>query len=320
MKKIIVLLSVLCILAACSKTDIPHLKDENSGLPLPETESESENAEDTNVVPIEEKDFNTIIELDEETITTFDDIIIEERAQHKTDINYLELIDNSTPLDELLSKNHKDVKEEYLWFVSNASVNSFISEIREGNWSTRCPLSSLEKSIGSEIQFVRSNGKYYNEEINENYYALYTVFETEIGGYLYCWFDYYPESGETFWKEALYLDKTLEYNDFKELKTGDDIDKVAKITKSVLGYKKNHIQTYKHFSTLLLTDGILVIDYDDSWKIKDIHYNDNFVFRSVISRKYNKEIKWLDRNITILPQDYPPASCIKPDESRVFFK
>lgn len=136
------------------------------------------------------------------------------------------------------------------------------------------------------------------------FYALYTVFESELNGYIYIWFDYYPEDGTVFLKEITYLDKKLSSNDFVDI---ENLFDVAEITDSIkpLTYNIEAYGSYQFCSKTLLIDGVLVVNYSKEYPYKII--NKTLYNFSIPHYPPQYDSAWINRNWTILPQDYPPA-------------
>ena len=110
---------------------------------------------------------------------------------HLPEPDYLQMVNNEIPLQELLKKNPRKVSAENTWSLSSGLVNSvWYKDIDayENNYSVNW----IAKVIGFDITFTRTVGEFYDEQRNEQAIRMYTVFESEMGGYIYCFFNYYP--------------------------------------------------------------------------------------------------------------------------------
>lgn len=149
--------------------------------------------------------------------------------------------------------------------------------------------------------------------------CYYTVCKVRDGGYAYAFFerpynigkqDYYTDDVTNVYLTGMvYAENALQKSDFDSLQTGDSIDQVieidsaAKITKQWSNWNKDI--TGKaisiNVSIHLLKDGLLSIEYDESFAIKNITFSEDFIFHPVLNPNYPKYFG-------ILPQDYPPET------------
>ena len=149
--------------------------------------------------------------------------------------------------------------------------------------------------------------------------CYYTVCKVRDGGYAYAFFerpynigkqDYYTDDVTNVYLTGMvYAENALQKSDFDSLQTGDSIDQVieidsaAKITKQWSNWNKDI--TGKaisiNVSIHLLKDGLLSIEYDESFAIKNITFSEDFIFHPVLNPNYPKYYG-------ILPQDYPPET------------
>ena len=149
--------------------------------------------------------------------------------------------------------------------------------------------------------------------------CYYTVCKVRDGGYAYAFFerpynigkqDYYTDDVTNVYLTGMvYAENALQKSDFDSLQTGDSIDQVieidssAKITKQWSDWNKDI--TGKaisiNVSIHLLKDGLLSIEYDESFAIKNITFSEDFIFHPVLNPNYPKYFG-------ILPQDYPPET------------
>lgn len=312
MKKLIsiICIFVLCFsICACGKTQgseisIPEESISESSVPEQESEQESEpEPEPVRVIKnISEMTVKDLPELNGEEMTNAfldarDNAVIKNR-------DFTTYIDNDTELAALLQKQ-EPIGENETWWLAGCNINALCQAY---NAPENFPLESVETVIGQEVSFVRTNGEYRNDEAELDFIAMYTVFESEIGGYVYIWFDYYPENSVVFLKGVSYVDKPLSIADFEGLKADENsLDDVAKITHTVLRLQKDDwfSVTATFSSRMICTDGVVVINYHirDTAEIESIYIHDSYT----IPYSSEKDTAWINRNWTIHPDDFPPA-------------
>jgi len=245
----------------------------------------------------------------EEQDSEFEELWSEGKEKHFSTNNkrdFMAMVDNESDLEDLLKKNNGKVDAGTTWLLSQKLYN--ITPL-SSNDETNMFIENIEDIIGIEFSFVRNKGLRYDEYEEKEYYALYTVLESELGGYLYCWFDYFPKQDYTFLRAVSYLDKELSYSDFANIVPGDSsIDDILEITDCVLALKEN-MEYFKYGSIvesrILCSDGLLLCLYDsNNGKIQKIVLRDDF---SDYWESINQSRPWYI-DMSILPQDYPPAS------------
>ncbi len=149
--------------------------------------------------------------------------------------------------------------------------------------------------------------------------CYYTVCKVRDGGYAYAFFerpynigkqDYYTDDVTNVYLTGMvYAENALQKSNFDSLQAGDSIDRVieidsaAKITRQWSDWNKDITgkATDINISIHLLKDGLLSIEYDESFAIKNITFSKNFIFHPVLNPDYPKYYG-------ILPQDYPPEA------------
>ncbi len=211
------------------------------------------------------------------------------------------LVDNTTPIEELIEKHNHYASELGVWVVSQLTTNIFDLNYDEAVGTVEY----MEELTGVEFSFVRTIGEFTNEKVYTPFTAMYTVLKPEFGGYLYVWFDYYPQTKETYLKNVVYVDRAMEISEFAQIKEGSTISDVEKITKSVSAQKTNPGWFPLNFSYILCKDGLISIHYDENLIVDRVDTHENFIIPAESTRTLNGD--WNSKNYTILPQDYPPA-------------
>lgn len=213
-------------------------------------------------------------------------------------------MDNDLPLTVLL-KNQPLVGTDETWLCSSLLCDNYTG----GSFLS---IATVYGMTEIDASFARKTGEFYNSTYSPAIKGerMYTVLESEMGGYVYCFFDYYPslypKEYSTHMKAFVYVPEKLEYADFSQLKVGDSIDKVIDISAVTIYTKKSCIP----FSIFLLKDGVLYIRYDESQNIAFIYYGSDFKMSNPNDGNYEETADymspdWRLYDFTILPQDYP---------------
>lgn len=112
--------------------------------------------------------------------------------------------------------------------------------------------------MASEIKFVRELGEPYDGGwVGPNVQPGYTVFESEMGGYLYMFLGHRTDTDEIQLKSTIYVSHRMSIEEFASLNVGDSIDRVAEIDPVAYFVKRNsEISTVSHNTYHLCTDGL----------------------------------------------------------------
>ena len=215
--------------------------------------------------------------------------------------NYeMPLITNKTPLIQIMSEVDIAVVMSHIW-------GGYIHTIM--NYDLY-PQSYMEDpNYYVPVTFLR--------QTKEGCY--YTVCKVKEGGYAYFFFERpynimqkkYDTDDLTYalLTGCVYSENALQKSDFDSLQIGDSIDRVieidsaAKITKQWSDWNKDitGVPIDINVSIHLLKDGLLSIEYDESFAIKNITFSEDFIFYPVLNPDYPKYFG-------TLPQDYPPET------------
>ncbi len=162
-------------------------------------------------------------------------------------------------------------------------------------------LGEAENFLNCAIKWARNTGITVPDT---SYTRMYTVFKSEVGGYIFIFFDYDINTGNNILKFMLYVDQIYDTKTFSDIQIGDSMEKVAKIDKStaLTNSEIEKLPTYKFY---YLDTGVLFITYDENKIIIDMKYLD-YEFPNLNQNSAGDPSR--NYNLTILPQDLPPAS------------
>ena len=235
--------------------------------------------------------------------------------------DYLQMVNNDAPLSDLLKTNHGKVSSGVTFSLSNSVYNVFwfaredpspdaVYQVRTVNW--------VQKLIGFDVAFTRSTGEFFDENKNEQAIRMYTVFESEMGGYIYCFFNYYPESRQSRLRSTLYQPIPVDYEDISGITGGENIADLIQIQPFTLEIQadiRDKIQGL-HWLVILLSDNTtfsIFFDNDGTAyppQILEENQADNpltEVAEGMSETVGDYTSPWNIYDFTILPQDYPPA-------------
>ena len=229
--------------------------------------------------------------------------------QEKDDTSWSSLIDNETPLTELLDKNETVMSTEMAWYCS---VNKYDTRGRN-ELSSAMSAYIYEALYGTPIHFVRDTGKTYENLFGtqgHTYKKMYTAFRVEDGGIMFCFFDWCEQTNKTVAKRAVWVTDAHTYADFKDIKVGDPatavlaIDPIARFPMANSTVKSTH----------LLKDGVIEIRYEED-KVSDIQYYSDYIVPNTAIFMGTDDAQNLDYmtsemlqyNLSVLPQDYPQS-------------
>ncbi len=167
------------------------------------------------------------------------------------------------------------------------------------NSTSYSTLDIAEQLLGENITWARDTGR-INYENGAN--KLYTIMKSETGGYVYIFFEKLYDSYRL--KFIIYVDEIYNKNEFSNINIGDSMEVVANIdTSTALYYKEGGPYYLRKF--YYLEDSVLLIEYDESKTIINITET-GYEFPNFITKLRDDRSRAYD--ITILLQDYPPAS------------
>jgi len=311
MKKIISILLVVSLIITVSACK-PVAEGESSSISSRSSESnetQSMHSEITSVTEsIPEKEVVPIMETEEEDILQFENSEESNDAWNNIfnggagNINSWDaMVDNTTDIAELAATQPIDAQTTWLLCI-NLCNNGFNNFFR---------LKDLE--MASRVKFVRELGEPYDGGwVGSNVQPGYTVFESEMGGYLYMFLGHRTDTDEIQLKSTIYVSHRMSIEEFASLNVGDSIDRVAEIDPVAYFVKRNsEISTVSHNTYHLCTDGLLEIEYNkgDDITIKEIKLYEDFIRPNISLIADPEEQQSMARryDFTILPQDYPPA-------------
>ena len=232
--------------------------------------------------------------------------------------DYLAMADNESPLQELLKKNSKKVPASDTWGFSYGFYNSEWYkgvDYSENNHS----INLIQKIIGFDVAFTRTVGEFYDEQRSEQAIRMYTVFESEAGGYIYCFFNYYPESQYTLVRGTTYQPFAVSYDDVCTIEKGDDIKDLTQIEPFTLKIQRNledGMQGLYQIVIYLTNEKTHAISFDMEGKVQASSELEDNIVRNPWPAEYygggdgivgDEFSPWNIYDFTILPQDYPPA-------------
>ena len=209
------------------------------------------------------------------------------------------LIDNETPVSSFLQQQGKvssvDTEAVLNYGRRFSRYNDDAAPDRSIDW--------VEKSLGQKVLFVRSGNEFQNSKTNENGIRCYTVFESEKGGYLYFFFDYYPDTQKTKMSIVCYASKAMDYAEALELSNMNSRKKfIEKLPE--YGYMADTYNGNTVLTSQLLTDGVFFVGVRGN---SDELNGGNYVFDRFIIPPMSETHNEADNyDVTILPQDYPP--------------
>ena len=311
MKKIISILLVVSLIITVSACK-PVAEGESSSISSRSSESnetQSMNSEITSVTEsIPEKEVVPIMETEEEDILQFENSEESNDAWNNIfnggagNINSWDaMVDNTTDIAELAATQPIDAQTT--WILSYRQLDPA--------WYNFFHLH--EFNTGNPVQFIRElDKKYYSDWLASEVQSGYTVFESEMGGYLYMFLGHRTDTDEIQLKSTIYVSHRMSIEEFASLNVGDSIDRVAEIDPVAYFVKRNsEISTVSHNTYHLCTDGLLEIEYNkgDDITIKEIKLYEDFIRPNIELMADPEEQQSMARryDFTILPQDYPPA-------------
>ena len=235
--------------------------------------------------------------------------------------DYLQMVNNDAPLSDLLKTNHGKVSSGVTLTLSNSVYNVFWFAREDPSPDAKYELDTvnlLQKLIGFDVAFARSTGEFFDENKNEQAIRMYTVLESEMGGYIYCFFNYYPESQQSRLRSTVYQPISMDYEDISGITGGENIADLIQIQPFTLRIQSviNQGISGLFWCIILLSDNTTFsISFDNDGtanppQILEQNQADNpltEVAEGMIETVGDHTSPWNIYDFTILPQDYPPA-------------
>ena len=235
--------------------------------------------------------------------------------------DYLKMVNNDAPLSDLLRTNRGKVSSGVTFSLSNSCYNLFWFAREDPDPAAEYELSTvnlLQKLIGFDVAFTRSTGEFFDENRKEQAIRMYTVFESEMGGYIYCFFNYYPESRQSRLRSTVYQPIPVDYEDISGIKGGENVKDLIQIQPFTLRIQSVIHQGIPGFfwCVILLSDHTtfsVFFDFEGnaySPQILEQNQADNpftEVDEGTIETVGDYTSPWNIYDFTILPEDYPPA-------------
>ena len=216
-------------------------------------------------------------------------------------------IDNETPIDQLLLNTKK---------VDINTTCIFAHGLFDNNRNYRESLSWAETLLNDDILWARQVSVEVDSS-GRNFCRLYTVRESELGGYVYIYFNYYQDDQSAVFKSSIYVPYAISFQDMSTIIKGDSIDDVIAIDRAAMIAKRNKLAGFNEDGTALsfhlLKDGIMCIQYTNDI-VTDIIFDEEYIIHNLL--RYcggeTAEEQWEAKNLpenrynySILPQDYP---------------
>lgn len=299
--KIIIGLILIVFLAACSNfsnTHTPQSDTETESLVINSSPAEEQEGSDSNHIIVSD----TINEYHNSTLekTNLDQTVFFDCSSLK---------DNDTSIKVLLERQSPLSKEITIGLLSTFYSTDYVDT---GNGITNTNLTAIKSRTGQDISFFRTGAEFYNSVYDEYGIRCYTVFETEMGGYIYIYFDWYPDLQENNTKIRIvsYAPRVLCYKDIPKLDRWKDCpQKLSEVIKEdeylTLLSKENAENGIFGYAIHTLKDGFL---FAGTASGTDCFLDGYILQNSFVWDKATATGNEADNiDFTILPQDYPPA-------------
>ncbi len=218
------------------------------------------------------------------------------------------LVDNETDLSELLNNTYVLTPFETYLVMQFDSYPYYPDRM---GYLEHITMKATSAYFGKDITFVRTTNDFENSDENwpGNGKRCYTVFKSELGGYVYFFFDWYPESTglNTKLRQVLYCSDLYKCSDLRHIKDGGySMTQFMELYPEFKSFKKTEVNKNTGiYIRILLKDGIFTgtaIQRGEGMEF----YATRLLEGSIIFPYEENEANSL--NVTILPQDYPPAS------------
>ncbi len=301
--KIITVVIVLLILSSCV-----HVQNDSSSSAISD-KTESSQME----LPLSGEQSTTVSETDfSETLYEFYEIDEDINRDQTIHINCHSLLDNDTPIADLLKKQKPLSKDETIGLINTYYSTGYVDS---GIGIVNTNLTAIKTKTGQDITFYRTGADFYNSVYNENGVRCYTVFESEMGGYVYIYFDWYPDMTENNTKIRIvsYAPRVLYYDDIPQLdrwkNNPKDLSAVIPEDEYLVALSQEDISKgIFGYAIHTLKDGFLFAgsatgcnNFIDGYVLQN-----SFIWERGDEARRENEANNID--FTIHPQDYPPAS------------
>ena len=290
MKKFIILIIIL-VLSACTVGNNQGTKEDSSNTMVSLTSSSRTSSQE-----ISRNDIYVIPESDVPVLVGEDVQEMFESVQKEDLTEWNKKINNTDSLDKLLDDN--SIATEMSWYFAKCLL-----------YNTANGAFPLEDVPLPDPVFIRETETFYSDILNKTIQKGYTVYRTDLGGYLYSFMQYDPKEAQTVVVATVLLSKSQPLQLYSDIKIGDSIQKVIELDPTAKYFKKNFDKYIRKSTFHLLTDGVLEYVYSEDLIIEEINYYEDFVLPNYLLEDNIQNIylePWA-YDFMILPQDYPPA-------------
>ncbi len=215
------------------------------------------------------------------------------------------LVDNETALSELLTKHRKLTAEE-TYLILNKATYTYGPDMM--GYIIHTAINFTVPAVGQEIAFIRTTNNFINSDSrwSLNGTRCYTVFESELGGYVYIFFDWYPEDTglNTKLRRVFYCNGEYTTDDISTVK--GSINKFVELYPEFKALEKMDEDGIVVNINILLKDGAFIAG---TYKGAKGEFMSDFLFEgNTVPPENNSDNEADILDITILPQDYPSAN------------
>lgn len=302
--KIITVVIVLLILSACTSV-------QNNG----QLDGISEKTETSSAVETSQEEHSTTAVPTEnisQEINEFLKLLEDINLDQSVYIDCNALLDNDTPIADLLEKQKPLSANETIGLINTFYFTSYMDS---GNGIVNTNLTAIKTRTGQDMTFFRTGATFYNSVYDKNGIRCYTVFESEMGGYVYIYFDWYPDMTENNTKIRIvsYAPRVLYYADIPQLdrwkNNPKDLSAVIPEDEYLVALSQEDIsEGIFGYAIHTLKDGFLFAGSGTGCN----NFIDGYVLQNSFvwerGDEVNRENEANNIDFTIHPQDYPPAS------------
>ncbi len=301
----ILIIALSFLICSCGKTQESEISLPEESI-SEESREESVSESESDVIPKKEsKTAEVDLKNEIDNIINSNSVFVDstpESEPERNNLPFADLVDNDTPLAELMQKNECEVGSAMTyWLMSKTYKNAYATDMNSYH-----PTDEIEKLIGAKIKFIRTVGDFYDSDREESAQRMYTVFKSEAAGYLYIFFNGYAD-GSTDLTATAYIDRIYTEDEISALSPGMTTEDAAKII-SCIGIADYFTESTQRVYVLLFTVGDMyniVID-SPTKTIMDINLHTEKIIPVEKDRAGIPEQYIMD--FTILPQDYPPTT------------
>ena len=222
-------------------------------------------------------------------------------------VDYTNLMDNETALSELL-KRHKKLSADETLLLLNIPTYTYAPDAM--GYIIHTTINLTIPAVGQNIEFIRTTNDFINSDSrwNSNGKRCYTVFESELGGYVYIFFDLYPDDVgmNTKLRRVLYYNYDYTTIDISSIQNSGSIKQFIELYPEFKSLDQIENEEAVVNISILLKDGVFIAGTN---KAAEGEFVSSFLFEGNIVPPDNGRKNEADNlDVTILPQDYPPAS------------